>query len=99
MQGALAKEERSEYWVFKSLGAHVSVEVTTHATSAIRYCIKYITKGSDQIMFAVQPDGAIDEIAQFQHSRYLGVMEAAWRLLDRPIHGHHPVAAVSSFRT
>ena len=77
-------------YILRSIDAHVNVEVITHATNAIRYCIKYITKGSDQMMFAVQPDGAIDEIAQFQHGRYLGAMEAAWRLLDRPIHGHYP---------
>ena len=76
--------------ILRSLDSHVNVEVITHAVGAIRYCIKYITKGTDQIMFAVQPDGVVDEVAQYQHSRYLGAMEATWRLLDRPIHVHYP---------
>lgn len=74
----------------RSLDSHVNVEIITHAVGAIRYCLKYVTKGSDQIMFAVQPDGVLDEIANYQNGRYLGAMEAAWRLLDRPIHAHYP---------
>ncbi|XP_043228033.1 uncharacterized protein LOC122384558 [Amphibalanus amphitrite] len=76
--------------ILRSMDSHVNVEVITHAMGAIRYCIKYVTKGTDMIMFAVQPDGVIDEVAQYQQSRFLGSMEAAWRLQDRPIHGHHP---------
>ena len=76
--------------ILRSIDSHVNVEIITHAMGAIRYCIKYVTKGTDRIMFAVQPDGVIDEVAQYQDSRYLGAMEAAWRLLDRPIHVHYP---------
>ncbi|KAF0309099.1 hypothetical protein FJT64_019741 [Amphibalanus amphitrite] len=44
----------------------------------------------DALADGEEPDGVIDEVAQYQQSRFLGSMEAAWRLQDRPIHGHHP---------
>ncbi|KAF0310225.1 hypothetical protein FJT64_018735 [Amphibalanus amphitrite] len=75
---------------FNGFRAETIRGLITHAMGAIRYCIKYVTKGSDRIMFAVQPDGVVDEVTQYQNSRYLGSMEAAWRLLDRPVHVHHP---------
>ncbi|XP_043211412.1 uncharacterized protein LOC122375900, partial [Amphibalanus amphitrite] len=57
--------------ILRALDSHVNVELITHAMGAIRYCIKYVTKGSDRIMFAVQPDGVVDEVTQYQNSRYL----------------------------
>ena len=64
----------------------------THAFTCIRYVIKYVTKGSDQVMFAVPPGGeqVVDEISAYQQNRYLSAMEAAWRLLSYPVHEHRP---------
>ena len=78
-------------YLLRAIKAHVNVEVITHSTSCIKYVLKYVNKGSDQTTFTVVgADGELDEVATYQHSRYLGSMEAAWRLLDLPIHEHHP---------
>ena len=76
----------------RALNCHVNVEIITHAYTCIRYVIKYVTKGSDQVMFTVAADGeeVVDEIATYQQSRYLSSMEAAWRLLSYPVHEHIP---------
>ncbi|XP_043216968.1 uncharacterized protein LOC122379102 [Amphibalanus amphitrite] len=76
----------------RALQCHVNVELVTHAFTCIRYVLKYVTKGSDQVMFAVAPGepAVVDEIATFQQGRYLSAMEAAWRLLQNPIHEHLP---------
>ncbi|XP_043209020.1 uncharacterized protein LOC122374379 [Amphibalanus amphitrite] len=76
----------------RALQCHVNVELITHAFTCIRYVLKYVTKGSDQVMFAVAPGepAVVDEIATFQQGRYLSAMEAAWRLLQYPIHEHLP---------
>ena len=70
----------------------MNVEIITHAFTCIRYVIKYVTKGSDQVMFTVAPGGEqmIDEIATYQQSRHLSAMEAARRLLSNPVHDHLP---------
>ncbi|XP_043226476.1 uncharacterized protein LOC122383784 [Amphibalanus amphitrite] len=75
----------------RALDCHVNVEIITHAFTCIKYVIKYVTKGADQVMFRVA-DGeeVVDEIATYQQSRYLSTMEAAWRLLAYPVHDHAP---------
>ena len=78
-------------YLMRAMKAHVNVEVISHSTACIKYVVKYMNKGSDQATFTVvSEDGQLDEVATYQHSRYVGSMEAAWRLLDLPIHGHHP---------
>ncbi|XP_043224985.1 uncharacterized protein LOC122383008 [Amphibalanus amphitrite] len=46
--------------ILRALDSRVNVEVITQAMGVIRYCIKYVTKGFDRIMFAVQPDGVTE---------------------------------------
>ena len=76
----------------RAMDCHINVEMITHAFTCIRYVIKYVTKGSDQVMFAVAPGGeqVVDEISTYQQNRYLSAMEAAWRLLSYPVHEHRP---------
>ena len=78
-------------YLLRILKAHVNVEVISHSTACIKYVVKYVNKGTDQATYTVvTADGELDEVATYQHSRYLGSMEATWRLLDLPIHEHHP---------
>ena len=78
-------------FLLRAIKAHVNVEVISHSTACVKYVVKYVNKGSDQTTYTVVTvNGVPDEVTTYQHSRYLSSMEAAWRLLDLPIHGHHP---------
>ena len=57
---------------------------------SIKYVLKYVTKGCDQAVFALDKGGNVDEIQRFQHARYVGSSEAAWRILDCPLHERFP---------
>ncbi|CAM4795143.1 unnamed protein product, partial [Rotaria magnacalcarata] len=47
--------------------------------------------GSDQTVFGLGRDGApVDEISNYQLGRYISSNEAAWRILDFPIHERYP---------
>ena len=72
------------------LDCHVNVEIITHAFMSIKYVIKYVTKGADQVMLRAADGEVIDEIAIYQQSRYLSAMEAAWRLMAYPVHDYAP---------
>lgn len=80
-------------YLSRLLDAHVNVEIITHSVGCIKYVLKYITKGSDQVMYTIMDaDGnqVVDEVGAYQRSRYLGAMEAAWRLAEYDIHEHYP---------
>jgi hypothetical protein len=51
---------------------------------------KYINKGSDAAMFALQQQNVNDEVTQYQMGRYLSSNEAFWRIFGFPIHERHP---------
>ncbi|XP_037067965.1 uncharacterized protein LOC119089403 [Pollicipes pollicipes] len=69
------------------------MEIITHAVTCIRYVIKYVTKGGDQVMFWVSAgDEVVDEIATYQQGRYLNAVEMAWRHFGYPVHRHQPPA-------
>jgi hypothetical protein len=57
---------------------------------SIKYVLKYVTKGCDQAIFSVERPDNIDEIQQFQQARYVGSSEAAWRILECPLHERFP---------
>ncbi|XP_037093807.1 uncharacterized protein LOC119113624 [Pollicipes pollicipes] len=59
----------------RALDGHVNMEIITHAVTRIRYVIKYVIKGGDQVMFRVSAgDEVVDEIAAYQQGRYLNAM-------------------------
>ena len=63
--------------------------------------LKYVHKGTDQAVFqlqAAQPGqeaarqpAAIDEIKMFQNARYVGSIEAAWRIFGFDLHERYPM--------
>ena len=63
------------------------------------YLYKYIYKGHDHVRYALQ-DGAqsentaVDEIAQYILTCYVGSAEAAWRLLGYTVNRPHPAVKV-----
>jgi len=56
---------------------------------SIKYVLKYVHKGCDQATFALR-SGQVDEISDFQNARYVSSSEAAWRILEFPIHERFP---------
>ncbi|XP_004301602.1 PREDICTED: uncharacterized protein LOC101297157 [Fragaria vesca subsp. vesca] len=68
--------------------AHINVESCSQST-LIKYLFKYISKGPDRARVGIQSD-LNDEIAAYLNCRYISPPEAAWRLLEYPIHSRHP---------
>ncbi|POS83962.1 hypothetical protein EPUL_005887, partial [Erysiphe pulchra] len=82
-------------YLTKKYSAHINVEVA-HGIQAIKYLAKYVYKGSDRASLALQ--GEYDEIALTLQGRYIGPVQAVWRLMPAviqlPYHleGRHRVA-------
>ena len=68
---------------------HINTEVCNSIT-AIKYVIKYVTKGCDMASFAVQGISRNDEISLYQAARYVSCSEACWRLFGFHIHDRDP---------
>ncbi|KAK9053778.1 hypothetical protein SSX86_024852 [Deinandra increscens subsp. villosa] len=86
-----------------SLRSHVHVNVEHCGWSMmIKYLFKYISKGPDRVRYSVSSnqknskarpsskDDAIDEIKNFVDGRFIYPHEAAWRILNFPIHYRDP---------
>ena len=81
--------------------AHINVEYCEWSM-LIKYLFKYISKGTDRIVTHVTRSIGdseastsrrtlhIDEISNFQDSRYIGPHEACWRILGFNIHSRDP---------
>ena len=73
----------------KTFNAHINVE-WCKSVQSIKYCCKYVNKGSDAAMFALERGNTRDEVTQFQMGRYISTNEAIWRFLKFPIHERYP---------
>ncbi|XP_076893525.1 uncharacterized protein LOC143545531 [Bidens hawaiensis] len=81
--------------------AHINVEYCG-GNMLIKYLFKYISKGTDRVRFKVsQSDPSVqstqsstlptvNEIDNFVDGRYICPHEAAWRILNFPIHHRYP---------
>ena len=90
--GSRVDQEIDNRWVvpynkllFRSMNCHCNVELCM----SIKYVLKYVHKGCDQAMFALR-SSQVDEIADYQNARYVSSNEAAWRILEFPIHERDP---------
>ncbi|KAL3635206.1 hypothetical protein CASFOL_019753 [Castilleja foliolosa] len=89
----------------RRFNAHINVE---HCgwNMMIKYLFKYISKGADRVRFCISrseygPPGdadattpAVNEVLNFVDGRYICPHEAAWRILDFPIHERNPAVEV-----
>ena len=67
--------------------AHIKVEICG-SVKAVKYIHKYIYKGGD--CATVILDDQHDEIKRYLHGRYIGPIEAVWRLFEFSTHGEEP---------
>ena len=69
-----------------SYDAHINVEIV-QSLSAAKYITKYTHKGPDRATVQLQQ---WNEVSEYRDSRYIAGSEAAWRLLEFPIHHQDP---------
>ena len=74
--------------LLRSMNCHCNVELCMSIKS-IKYVLKYVHKECDQAMFALR-SSQVDEISDYQNARYVSSNEAAWRILEFPIHERDP---------
>ena len=74
--------------LLRSMNCHCNVELCMSIKS-IKYVLKYVHKGCDQAMFTLR-SSQVDEISDYQNARYVSSNEAAWRILEFPIHERDP---------
>ena len=93
--GSRVDQEIDNRWIvpynkllLRSMNCHCNVELCMSIKS-IKYVLKYVHKGCDQAMFTLQ-SSQVDEIADYQNARYVSSNEAAWRILEFPIHERDP---------
>ena len=80
------------YCPFLSLryDCHINLECCA-STKSVKYLTKYIHKGNDRAMIRTEVEGATrDEISEYEDLRSVGSVEAAWHLLNYPIHKQFP---------
>ena len=77
--------------LLRSMNCHCNVELCMSIRS-IKYVLKYVHKDCDQAMYQLQTNqpGEVDEISDFQSARYISSNEAAWRIMEFPIHERYP---------
>jgi hypothetical protein len=56
--------------------------------AAAKYITKYIHKGANCSMIEIQQQ---NEVSEFRDCQYISASEAAWHLLEFPIHHHYPM--------
>ncbi|KAJ0522340.1 putative DNA helicase [Helianthus annuus] len=72
--------------------AHINVEYCGWIM-LIKYLFKYISNGADRILFA-ETSTNIDEVSNYIDGRVVCPYEAAWRILNFPIHHRNPAVQV-----
>lgn len=77
----------SPYFILR-YNCHLCVLVVTMLEGGIKYLFKYVFKGFDVGSFILQQDKSLnyDEIKNYLSCRYLGAMEAIWRLMEFRLH-------------
>ena len=74
----------------KTYKAHINVELYS-SVKYIKYICKYVHKGSDKAIFAVQNVNYNDEATtRYQMGPYISSNEAIWHICTFPIHKRDP---------
>ncbi|XP_024893230.1 uncharacterized protein LOC112468336 [Temnothorax curvispinosus] len=59
------------------------------SVKSIKYICKYVNKGSDQAVFALESEK--DEVKLYESGQYISSSEAIWRILAFPIYERYPI--------
>ncbi|CAG9765932.1 unnamed protein product [Ceutorhynchus assimilis] len=74
--------------LLKLFNGHINVEVVSSIKS-VKYLYKYVYKGHDAANIIISESNSTtiehDEIRNFIETRYVGPVEAAWRILEKPL--------------
>uniref|UniRef100_UPI00358E5CE5 uncharacterized protein n=1 Tax=Myxine glutinosa TaxID=7769 RepID=UPI00358E5CE5 len=96
VQTKIGQHEIDNRWIVpycplltKTFHAHSNVEFC-NSVKSMKYICKYVNKGSDAAMFALQQPNIRDEVTQYQQGRYISSNEAFWRIFAFLIHERHP---------
>ena len=73
-------------YLYKLFNYHINVEVCAGMRCA-KFIHKYIYKGYDCTTMVL---GMINKIQQYLDARYIGPLEAAWRIFGHPLHAEVP---------
>ncbi|XP_058219552.1 uncharacterized protein LOC131330073 [Rhododendron vialii] len=73
-------------YLSRLFNCHINVEVCA-GMRCVKYIHKYIYKGNDRATMVL---GLIDEIKEYLDARYIGPVEAAWRLFGHSMHEEIP---------
>ncbi|XP_071578043.1 uncharacterized protein [Temnothorax nylanderi] len=73
--------------LLRIFNAHINVELC-NSVKSIKYICKYVNKGSDQAVFALESEK--NEVKMYENGRYISSSEAVWRILAFPIHERYP---------
>ena len=71
---------------------HINIEFCC-SVKAAKYLFKYVCKGNDRAMVAIENEGdkqAVDEIQMYEDLRSVGSSEAVWHLMSYPITDRSP---------
>jgi hypothetical protein len=71
-------------YLLKKFDCHINIEYCS-SEMAVKYIHKYIHKGHDRARMEMKQNET-DEVEKYIDSRYVGAMEAAWRLNSIPLH-------------
>lgn len=95
LQGSYTTQCIDNKWIvpynkllLRSMNCHCNVEVCMSIRS-IKYVLKYVHKGCDQAMYQLQTNRQV-EVDDFQNARYISNNEAAWQIMEFPIHERYP---------
>ena len=88
-RGNQVSQEIDNRWVVPIIQQVFVVLLQCRAMQSIKYVLKYVHKGCDRATFALRSD-QVDEISEYQNVCYISSNEAAWRILEFPIHERFP---------
>lgn len=71
----------------RTFKSHLNVELCMSIQS-IKYVLKYVHKGNDRASYSLANNN--DEVACYRNDRYVSSAEAAWRILNLPLHTRFP---------
>jgi len=96
IRGSQVDQEIDNRWIvlynkllLQSMNCHCSVELCMSIKS-IKYVLKYVHKGCDQGMFALQSSWVDEILDDYHNAWYISNNETTWRILEFPIHERDP---------